>query len=141
MLKDYEEFRHKLISLLKNDKLYDKRSLIWENDDLLEIDDDMDSNVIQEGRLGEFPNKRIQTKMGIVILLPLVRDNKTLDEIEDKIDDYNIYQLRSENRFLKLVKLLDYEYQNRIQSYDETKDFYKIPIEDNGNYLLVYDGL
>lgn len=141
MLKDQEDSRQKLFSLLKDDKLYDKKSLIWENGNIKEVADDMDSNNIQEGRLGEFPIKRIQTQIGVIIQLPLVKNNKTLDKTEDIISDINIYQLRSENRFLKLEKLFDREYQRRIQNYNESKDLYKITMDVNENYLFTYEGL
>lgn len=141
MVKDQETFRHEIFSSLKKDKLYDKKSLIWENGEIREVADDMDSNTIQEGRLGEFPIKVIRTKMGVTISLPLVANNKTLDYAEDSIDDQNIYQLRSENRILKLEKLLNNEYQDRIQNNDKTKDLYKIPMEDKENYLFTYEGL
>lgn len=140
MLKDHEDFRQKLFLLLRDDKLYDKKSLIWENGEIREVADDMDSNTIQEGRLGEFPIKVIRTKMGVTILLPLVANNKTLDYAEDCIDNQNIYQLRSENRLLKLEKMLNHEYLDRIQNYDETKDLYKICMEDKENYLFTYEG-
>ncbi len=128
-------------TLLKNDKLYDGKSLIWENNKLTEIKDNLDKNNIPEGRLGEFPINKINISMGLELFLPVVKKNKNLINTQDIIDTPKLYQILSENRILKIEQLGNSEYHKKILEYDNLKFMQNISITDNEKYLQIYEGV
>ncbi len=103
------------LSQLEKDKLFDKKSFIWEKETLKEVNDPLDSNTILEGRLGEFPTKRIITKLGLNLIIPLTANSKTFEETKDLLDEENLFQIRISKRILKLEKRLFNEYENIIE--------------------------
>lgn len=128
-------------NLLLNDKLYDKTSLIWENNELYEIEDKWDVDNILEGRLGEFSNERIITKMGITFIFPIVKKNKELLKNNNIVDNVTVYKMLSENRYLKIERLENSEYENKISGINNIKFLYEVLLEESNNCLSVYEGL
>ena len=128
-------------TLLKNDKLYDGKSLIWEDNKLTEIKDNLDKNNIPEGRLGEFPIKKINISMGLDLFLPVVKKNKDLINTHDIIDTPKLYQMLSENRILKIERLENNEYHTKSLEYNNLESMQNISTTDNKETLQIYEGI
>ncbi|MBE6985156.1 MAG: hypothetical protein E7434_06060 [Ruminococcaceae bacterium] len=92
-------------ALLQEDKLYDKKSLIFENDVLSQVEDANDDDRLPEGRLGEFPLLRFHTQMKVPLIVPLTKNSRTLKEAEVAEDSDCRFLLHSDNRYLCLEKL------------------------------------
>ena len=90
--------------LLCDDVLYDRRSLVYENGTLQEIDDPLDTDQLQEGRMGEFFIKRMKIHMGLMLRLPITKASRALDGAQTLTDTNTAFVLGAGNRFLSLEK-------------------------------------
>lgn len=90
--------------LLCDDVLYDRRSLVYENGTLQEIDDPLDTDQLQEGRMGEFFIKRMKIHMGLMLRLPITKASRALDGAQTLTDTDTAFVLAAENRYLSLEK-------------------------------------
>lgn len=90
--------------LLCGDRLKDRRSLVFENGLLRQIDDPMDANGLPEGRMGEFPRLRVRTALGVTLFLPITRASVCLEDADVMCDTPTAYTLRASVRFLSLEK-------------------------------------
>lgn len=90
--------------LLCADTLKDRRSLLFENGLLRQIDDPMDADGLPEGRMGEFPRLRLQTALGVPLLLPITRASACLKDADVVCDTPTACTLRASSRFLSLEK-------------------------------------
>lgn len=126
--------------LIQSDKLSDKKSLVWEDNELYEIEDKRDNNFL-EGRFGEFPSERFSTKMGITFIFPIVKSNRKLFEDCNIVDDVSIFEMLSENRVLKIEKIENIEYKNRILNINAIEYLQEINPKERCNVLSIYEGL
>lgn len=113
----------KFIKLLQNDVLYDGRSIIFYKGSITEIIDENDGIQLLEGRLGEFPIERIETKMGILLYIPLTKTSHVLFETEDITDEEDKYQIVTKTRFLCVKKIAFKKSNAQMEFYKENKDF------------------
>ena len=118
---------------LLNDRLYDKKSLIYENGELTEIEDMLDDDRVHEGSLGHFANMRISTEMGIRFVLPLTRVSRSFEDPEYVVDIEEIYQIQSSNRFLSIEKMADVDRQALVERFDEEEELVALPEADDRN--------
>ncbi|MBE5961914.1 MAG: hypothetical protein E7256_11150 [Lachnospiraceae bacterium] len=140
MSEELEEIRKELRSLLDGDRLYDKKSLIWENGRINEVQDDRDLKDIPEGRFGEFKVERVNTEMGVKLLLPLTEENKKFKNPNETINTGSHFKIHTENRILELETLTESEYKMMVQACESSKFLYKSSNEEN-NGLQKYEGM
>lgn len=131
----------KYIEMLRNDKLYDKKSLIYYEGIIEEVIDEFDSDQIMEGRLGEFPVERIKTIMGVPLMIPLTKDSRVLLETEDILDTENMYQIRTETRFLCLVRCSLTEIEKKSREYIESEKYISVYQEGESEKFIGFCNL
>lgn len=105
----------KMSAMILEDRLYDKKSLIWENGFLKEDTDEFDRKNIQEGRFGEFKIRRIKANIGFPVMIPVTKANTELANTDDMTDEEKILRMCTSTRFLELRKMNEEE-TVRIQS-------------------------
>ncbi len=128
-------------SLLEKDKLYDEKSLFWENNILSEIQDEDDTDKRTEGRLGEFKIQRIQTKMGIAFFFPIVKLNKSLLDVQNITDEADRYTMENDTRLLCLEKLDAAQAETVVGEYEASSGLRKYTEEVDETDYVVFEGV
>ncbi len=90
--------------MLVEDKLYDKKSLVFEGGTLREISDPLDSDKLPEGRLGEFPLERFRTAMGITLYVPITKASGSVRNAVPITNSEELFEVCTADRYLSLEK-------------------------------------
>lgn len=127
------------LELLKKDRLYDGKSLIWGNGMLRQISDSSDSSKLHEGRFGEFPYKIIKTNMGVCLQIPEVKSNLSLCRAAALINDENIYLAVTKERILRLERTVVHEAKaedGNLRKTDDKEEEYEGFIDSGDNGVM-----
>lgn len=95
----------KTLEMFKNDKYYDRKSLVFENGILSEVKDAADRENVPEGRFGEFMSKKVKTKLGVTLRLPVTKSSKSLENAVEAENSDREYRIETDDRFLSIEKL------------------------------------
>ena len=117
------------IHMLAEDKLYDGKSLLFENGELLEVDDPRDKKNIPEGRLGEFAIEWIRTAMGVVLKVPVTKMTASMVNEAARVDAESIFYAEAENRWMALEKLDPESLEDRARYLAENADLASVSCE------------
>ncbi len=130
-----------ILEMIKQDKLYDEKSFMWEDDTLVEMEDELDSNKITEGKLGEFMYERISANMGIKFLFPVVRKNKDLLESPLFTDDQRMYRRIIPNRLFEVKKMEECDFAAACELVEKNEDLYSVMSDKTEEHLGIYEGI
>lgn len=119
-----------MMELLLNDKLFDRRSLVFDNGELTEIDDPFDASDLPEGRLGEFAVSRRSLALGLRLFIPLTKMGRTLEDSENITDADVLFQVSSGQRLLRVEKLSHADADEKLAGFGSCGDFAALRDED-----------
>lgn len=111
------------MKMLREDKLYDKKSIVFYENKMEEIADERDCDSLPEGRLGEFPMERIETEMGLTVILPMTKESRVLEKAKERINLEDKFQIAAETRLFGVQKIAFSEYEMHLESYQNHEDF------------------
>ena len=114
---------NKYMKMLREDKLYDKKSIIFYENKMEEVVDERDRSNIPEGRLGEFPMERIETAMGLTVILPMTKESCVLGKAKERIDLENQFLIVAETRMFSVQKIPFSEFEMHLENYQKHEDF------------------
>ena len=116
----------KTLEMFKNDKYYDRRSLVFENGTLTEEKDDLDRENVPEGRLGEFMARMVRAKLGVSFRLPVTKKSESLETAEEIENTEKLYCIETDDRFFSFEKLSCSEFSALENSLSESGELVKV---------------
>lgn len=128
------------LEMFKADQLFDKKSLVWENNTLEIINDKYDAENVPEGRMGEFKIKRILTELGVVILFPVINETEEIFLSGSEEDNSDFYQLSFDKRFFKIEKMSKAEHGCMIKELENSGTMIKCINDKNPVCISEYEG-
>lgn len=155
----------KTLEMFKNDKYYDRKSLVFENGVLSEVKDELDRENVPEGRLGEFMSITVKAKPGVAIRLPVTKKSESLETAVEAENSDRAYRIETLDRYLSfekisatdistaegelssdgdLVRVCDSTYFGFVKTFDGASmiGVVKVVCRQNGEvYILKYAGL
>lgn len=123
-----------VLKAVSEDRLYDKKSILWDGSKMQVITDELDSGDILDGRFGPFMRVKIETALGITLYSFSTMHNKELfsGSWNPAADNSEEYSIETENRYLSLKKYRKDEYGLLLEVF--SKDAGLIELE-NGSIM------
>ena len=130
-----------LKEMLREEKFYDEKSIVFESGKLDEVKDAKDKSSLPEGRLGEIPIERIKTEIGVELFVPMSRFNKELAQAKAEMNTETCFRLETENRVLVLEKKTAEAFEMDAASYDQSENMLRWNQNLPGNDVTEWAGI
>ncbi len=94
----------KTVEMFKNDKYYDRKSLVFENGILTVEKDELDRENVPEGRLGEFMSRMVRANLGVTLRLPVTKKSESIETAIEVENTDKAYCIETADRFFSFEK-------------------------------------
>lgn len=130
----------KYLSLFEEDKLFDKKSLVWDNGVLELVDDKYDQKGVPEGRMGEFKIERVLTESGVVLFFPIVKKTEGFFLSGSEVDSAKYYQVAFDQRFLKIEMMTKAEHCSMVEELKHSGMMVECFNDKNSDCITEFEG-
>lgn len=98
--------QNSVLKFISKDKLYDRKSVVWDGNGAQVVYDELDSRSVLDGRYGPFEAVRLETALGAALMGIKTNNNDGLFSADTipEVDDSSEYRLEISNRYLSLKK-------------------------------------
>jgi hypothetical protein len=73
---------HSVLDAISQDQEFDRKSIIWDGENMQTVYDELDSKGILDGRYGEFRLVHMETQLGFTLICPDTGNNSKLFETD-----------------------------------------------------------